>query len=239
MTYVDRESKTSAFNEQRRTSLEMDQAEAVHFVDRWVRGWNERDLEGVLSHFSDDVTFSSPVARTIRPDSAGVIRGKATLRDYWTEGLRRIPDLHFEILGIYLGVDALMINYRNQSADSSTKSWNLRAIWLCVVMPCISGVSPIRPEPRRTDCRCGPHGSGALKIEPWSHTVSKSKTASWDGLTRVAIDSLPNRCKEMEQGLSSANGRTTRGDDSGQVATYRWRDRNADHASSPSNRHRR
>ena len=44
----------------------------------------------------------------------GVIRGKDALRAYWAEGLRRIPDLRFEVLGSYAGVDCLVINYRNQ-----------------------------------------------------------------------------------------------------------------------------
>jgi hypothetical protein len=43
-----------------------------------------------------------------------VLRGKAALRNYWTEGLRRIPDLHFTVLDGYAGVTAVVINYRNQ-----------------------------------------------------------------------------------------------------------------------------
>lgn len=42
------------------------------------------------------------------------MRGKAALREYWTEGLRRIPDLRFEVVASYVGVDTLVINYRNQ-----------------------------------------------------------------------------------------------------------------------------
>jgi hypothetical protein len=92
----------------------MDRAQAEEFCDRWVAAWNAHDLELVLSHFSEDVRFSSPVARQLLDGSDGVIRGKAALREYWSEGLRRIPDLHFEVLGLYVGVNTLVINYRNQ-----------------------------------------------------------------------------------------------------------------------------
>ncbi len=34
--------------------------------------------------------------------------------DYWSEGLRHIPDLRFEVVGVYVGLHTLMINYRNQ-----------------------------------------------------------------------------------------------------------------------------
>jgi ketosteroid isomerase-like protein len=69
----------------------------------------------VLGHFADDVVFTSPVAARVVPGSAGVIRGKQALRAYWTEALRRIPDLRFEVLGVYLGVNTLVVNYRDQT----------------------------------------------------------------------------------------------------------------------------
>lgn len=92
----------------------MNSKEATDFVESWVRAWNAHDLEDVLSHFSDDVVFTSPLARQLLVGSDGVIRGKDALRAYWREGLRQIPDLHFEVLGVYLGVGTLVINYKNQ-----------------------------------------------------------------------------------------------------------------------------
>ena len=58
--------------------------------------------------------FTSPVAVRILGGD-GVIRGKEALRGYWSEGIRLIPDLHFEILALYTGVSTLVINYRNQA----------------------------------------------------------------------------------------------------------------------------
>ena len=84
------------------------------FVEQWVTDWNAHDLDKLLAHFADDIVFTSPVAAQLIAASGGVIRGKAALRDYWTEGLRRIPDLHFEVVATYVGVNTLVINYRNQ-----------------------------------------------------------------------------------------------------------------------------
>jgi hypothetical protein len=92
----------------------VEQAEIGAFVDEWVKGWNSHDLTNVLNHFADDVTFTSPVASLILTNSEGVVQGKEALRAYWQEGLRRVPDLHFEVLGTYVGVHTLVINYRNQ-----------------------------------------------------------------------------------------------------------------------------
>jgi hypothetical protein len=98
-----------------RHDADMDRAWAQEFVAGWLRGWNAHDLEQVLSHFADDVVVTAPVATQLLEASDGVIRGKAALREYWTEGLRRIPDLRFEVLGVYVGVATLVINYRNQA----------------------------------------------------------------------------------------------------------------------------
>lgn len=92
----------------------MNRAEARNFVDSWVHAWNTHDLDLVLSHFAEDVVFTSPVAAQMLDGSDGVIRGKADLREYWAAGLPRIPDLHFEVVDLYLGVHTLVINYRNQ-----------------------------------------------------------------------------------------------------------------------------
>ena len=88
---------------------------ALVFAARWARGWNDHDLEAVLSHYAEGIVFTSPLAAQMREGSDGTIRGKTALRDYWSEGLRRMPDLHFEVLGVYVGVDTLVINFRNQA----------------------------------------------------------------------------------------------------------------------------
>lgn len=84
------------------------------FADEWAAAWNRRDVEAVLAHFHDDVVFTSPVAAEIVTGSAGVVHGKAALREYWCAALEAVPDLHFEIVGVYRGVSTLVINYRNQ-----------------------------------------------------------------------------------------------------------------------------
>jgi hypothetical protein len=93
----------------------MDEDFAQLFAAEWLEAWNAHDLDAILGHFSDDVTFTSPFAQRIVEDSDGVIRGIDELRAYWSEGLRRNPELHFEIEGLYVGVNTLVIQYRNHS----------------------------------------------------------------------------------------------------------------------------
>lgn len=94
----------------------MDPVAAQEFVDDWMAAWNAHDLERVLIHFAEDVVFTSPVAARLLGGD-GVIRGKAALRDYWREALRRVPDLHFEVIDVYVGVHTLVIDYHNQKGS--------------------------------------------------------------------------------------------------------------------------
>ena len=82
-----------------------------------MRAWNAHDVEAVLEHFRDDVVFTSPVAARLLPDSGGVVRGKRALRHYWSTALKALPDLHFDVLGVYRGESTLVINYRNHRGE--------------------------------------------------------------------------------------------------------------------------
>lgn len=87
------------------------------FADEWVRAWNAHDVDAVLEHFHDDVVFTSAVAARVLPGSQGVVRGKEALRHYWTTALKALPDLHFDVLGVYQGESMLVINYRNHRGE--------------------------------------------------------------------------------------------------------------------------
>ncbi|HXO54766.1 MAG TPA: nuclear transport factor 2 family protein [Mycobacterium sp.] len=87
------------------------------YADQWVRAWNAHDIEAVLDHFHDDVVFTSPVAARVVPESGGVVHGKSELRDYWTTALKTLPDLNFDVVGVYRGESTLVINYRNDRGE--------------------------------------------------------------------------------------------------------------------------
>ena len=93
----------------------MSTPEPEEFSRSWVSAWNAHDVEAVLEHFADDVVFTSPVAARALEDSDGGVHGKEALRAYWTFALDRVPDLHFEVVGVYAGINTIVINYRNHN----------------------------------------------------------------------------------------------------------------------------
>lgn len=97
------------------------------FTDRWAAAWNSRDIDAVLTHFHEDVEFTSPTALAVV--GVATVRGKARLREYWIAALSRLSSLHFTIDHVVWDANLreLAIIYTSV-ADGKTKrvSENLR-----------------------------------------------------------------------------------------------------------------
>jgi ketosteroid isomerase-like protein len=82
----------------------MDTQEREVFAKEWLRGWNERDLTQILSHYSEDVEFQSPVAVHLLGETWRMIKGKKDLASYFERGLASSPGkIEFEFLGVFHG----------------------------------------------------------------------------------------------------------------------------------------
>ncbi len=92
----------------------MIQAEwAREFAKDWIEAWNSHNLGRILSHYSNDVEVSSPlvVERLDRAD--GVVRGKDSLREYWSPSMSMEPPLEFELLDVLVGLNQLTLYCRS------------------------------------------------------------------------------------------------------------------------------
>ena len=86
---------------------------AKQFAAVWAASWNSHDLDVILSHYTENFSIETPMAMKLMPESNGIVKGKENVRAYWTIGLERIPDLHFEILDVLTGINSLTIYYIN------------------------------------------------------------------------------------------------------------------------------
>lgn len=94
--------------------MKLDRGAAAEFAEAWTSAWNAHDVDAVLRHFSDDAVFSSPIAKQLLPESAGVLQGKEAIRAYWWHAVEKVPDFKVTVLDVYTGIDTMVINYRNQ-----------------------------------------------------------------------------------------------------------------------------
>ena len=85
------------------------QADSREFAERWVSEWNRKDVEAMLTHFSDDVVFASPRAQAIL--GASRVEGKTKLREYWTRAISRVQTIHFALDHVIREGDRMGIVY--------------------------------------------------------------------------------------------------------------------------------
>jgi ketosteroid isomerase-like protein len=90
--------------------------DARKFAEEWIASWNAHDLERILSHYSSEVVFLSPVAE--RRLGNGRVTGVGALRAYWATGLAAQPDLRFELVDVLTGWQCLTILYRNHRGQT-------------------------------------------------------------------------------------------------------------------------
>ncbi len=86
---------------------------AQHIGTEWVNDWNSHDLDKVMSHYSDDIHFTSPFVIKINNDPTGVINSKPALRVYFERALNAYPDLHFELYCILSSVNSIVVYYKS------------------------------------------------------------------------------------------------------------------------------
>jgi hypothetical protein len=90
----------------------MNKAFAEHFAAEWVAAWNAHDLPRILSHYADDFEMSSPAIAQVTGEPSGKLKGKTAVSAYWNKALQLIPDLQFELLGMFLGIDSVGLHYK-------------------------------------------------------------------------------------------------------------------------------
>jgi hypothetical protein len=91
------------------------------FAREWIAGWNAHDLDAILSHYSEDVVLTSPIAASLLDDPSGTVRGKAALRMYFKRGLEAYPNLRFDLLDVMHGLSSVVLCYVNQRGTKSAE----------------------------------------------------------------------------------------------------------------------
>jgi hypothetical protein len=106
--------------------------DAQKIAHAWIAAWNSRNLDEILSHYAEEIEFTSPLAARIVPESGGIVRGISALRAYWTQGLAANPHLHFTLVEVFETVSGVTLLYRNHRQQLVTESLFFNAQGLVV-----------------------------------------------------------------------------------------------------------
>jgi hypothetical protein len=78
----------------------------------WQDGWNDQDLDRIMTPMAQDVVFSSPgIALMTRDPSRTSIEGYDALRAYIEKALKLTPGVRYDLQATYAGTDSLILTY--------------------------------------------------------------------------------------------------------------------------------
>jgi ketosteroid isomerase-like protein len=80
----------------------------------WIAAWNSHDLERVFALYAEDAEMTSDRIPAFGFDASATLRGKDKLRAYWSKGLQLLPDLHFELIDLFVSPDSIVVHYANE-----------------------------------------------------------------------------------------------------------------------------
>jgi ketosteroid isomerase-like protein len=80
----------------------------------WIAAWNSHDLERVLAMYAEDSEMTSDRIPALGFDASGTLHGKDRIRAYWSLALQRLPNLHFELIDLYVSPDSVVVFYQNE-----------------------------------------------------------------------------------------------------------------------------
>lgn len=84
----------------------------ARFIQDWLEGWNSRDVDRIMTHYSEHATFQSPSLLALEPKGDAIVRGRAAIRELYVKALERFPSLRFELEDVIERPSAVILLYR-------------------------------------------------------------------------------------------------------------------------------
>jgi hypothetical protein len=106
-------------------AYQLTQGQADQFAREWLESWNSHDLDRIMGHYNEQVEFVSPFVVKLLNDPTGTVRGKKALRDYFSKGLAKYPDLTFYLQKFFLGVRSVTVYYESVNDLIAAKTMEL------------------------------------------------------------------------------------------------------------------
>lgn len=83
----------------------------ARIATRWFAAFNAHDLDALLSLYTEDAEHYSPKLKARRPETKGLVRGKAALRDWWRDAFERLPSLRYEVVKLTADDEQVFMEY--------------------------------------------------------------------------------------------------------------------------------
>jgi hypothetical protein len=77
----------------------------------WLKAFNDHDLESLLALYDDHAQHFSPKLKIRKPETNGLIKGKAEMRLWWQNAFDRLPELAYKERTITANPERVFMEY--------------------------------------------------------------------------------------------------------------------------------
>ena len=86
---------------------------ALQIANEWIEAWNEHNIERIVSQYSSDIEYTTPLAVKLLNFKDGTIIGIKDLKKYFNNTLSISVDLKFELINVCFSVNSIVICYKS------------------------------------------------------------------------------------------------------------------------------
>jgi ketosteroid isomerase-like protein len=90
---------------------EMTSEQNLSIAHRWFDAFNQHHLEQLLSLYDDDAEHFSPKLKMRKPETNGLVKGRAALHEWWQEAFELFPTLHYRVTSLTANSDRVFMEY--------------------------------------------------------------------------------------------------------------------------------
>ena len=83
----------------------------ISIATKWFEAFNEHNLEKLLSLYHNEAQHYSPKLKIRRPETKGIVIGKAALRTWWQDAFDRLPTLNYTPTTLTANDDRVFMEY--------------------------------------------------------------------------------------------------------------------------------
>lgn len=87
------------------------------FANNWLTAWNLKDVDKIVEFYSDEVVLVSPTVKEVTGRHGGITVIKSELREMLSKVFQQIPELHYSLVAVAVGIDSLTIYFTSSLCD--------------------------------------------------------------------------------------------------------------------------
>lgn len=82
-----------------------------HIAMKWFEAFNTKQLDRLLDLYAEDAEHFSPKLKIRKPETGGLVKGRAALREWWQDAFDRLPTLYYKVTSLTANEQRVFMEY--------------------------------------------------------------------------------------------------------------------------------